>query len=942
MTGPSGHLAPAAPQALRVEHHPASGLVLGVETPSPRLSWVVPEAPDGYRQAAYQVEVERGGDARRLEEQSAEQVLVPWPDEPLASREAATLRVRVRGEEGGWSGWSDPVTVEAGLLAAEDWTARFISSTGHGVEEAAPVLVTQVEVPEGVVAARAYATAHGLYATHIDGQRVGDEQLAPGWTSYAKRLRYRTHDVTDLLTPGRHEVAVLLGEGWYCGRLGFHGERGLYGERPALLLQLELWLADGTRQVVASDASWQARSSNVLANDLYDGQSTDLRLPALGTGQDEHVPVRVLDEAEAPLERLVGPDGPPVRIVDTLPAVSVSPAGKDRLLVDFGQNVVGWVRLRVRGRSAGEEVVIQHAEVLEHGELGVRPLRSAKATDSYLCSGAAEEILEPSLTFHGFRYAEVRGAGELEASDLEAVVLSSDLVRTGWFDSSHALLNRFHENVVWGMRGNFLDVPTDCPQRDERLGWTGDIQIFAPTASFLFDCAGFLSSWLADLALDQKPNGAVPYVIPDILANQDPTGAAWGDAATVVPSVLHQRFGDAEVLRRQLPSMRAWVDRIRALAGEDLIWSGGFQFGDWLDPTAPPDNPFAAKADPDVVATAHLVRSAELVARAAAIVGEQQLADEYGQLAADARTAFQAAFVTPAGRILSDAPTVYALGIVWDLLPDAATRTTAGERLADLVRGAGYRIATGFVGTPLIMDALTDTGHVEVAHRLLLQTECPSWLYSVAMGATTVWERWDSMLPDGTINPGQMTSFNHYALGAMADWLHRRVAGLAPAEPGYRSLLVDPLPTAWLEHAEAAHVTPYGEARVAWRRADGSLHLEVSVPVGATAEVRVPGSTQPEVVGHGRHRWDVPDPVPSVDGRPTPVTVREVLADPQRWQALTEVLVDEQLTQTPGQAAERLARWLDHPADCIPEVMNRRIGEASPAALQQRVREAIA
>jgi alpha-L-rhamnosidase len=411
------------------------------------------------------------------------------------------------------------------------------------------------------------------------------------------------------------------------------------------------------------------------------------------------------------------------------------------------------------------------------------------------------------------------------------------------------------------MRGNFLDVPTDCPQRDERLGWTGDIQIFSPTAAFLFDTAGFLSSWLADLAADQHPDGAVPFAIPDVLHDAEPTATAWGDAAVVVPWILYQRYGDPDILRRQYESMKGWVDKISSLT-TDGVWAGGFQFGDWLDPTAPPDNPFAAKADPDVVATAYLVRSAEIVADTARVIGADPA--RYDKLAHDTRDAFARHYVTGAGRVLSDAPTGYALALQWSLLPTADQRRLAGERLADLVRANGFRIATGFVGTPLITDALCTSGRPDLAYRLLLEKTCPSWLYPVTMGATTIWERWDSMLPDGAINPGQMTSFNHYALGAVADWMHRCVAGLAPAAPGYRRITVKPVPHPSLTHATARHDTPYGEASVAWKREHGTFTLDVAIPTGTRATVHLP-TKDPIDIGHGRHTWSVPDPC--TDGR---------------------------------------------------------------------------
>jgi alpha-L-rhamnosidase len=666
-----GHV--AAPTAVRFEHRTDEDPVLGIGTATPRLSWIVPAADAGFVQEAYEVELVRAGGALEVVGVTGgEQVLVPWSADPLTSRESVRVRVRVSGA-GMRSDWSDPATVEAGLLRTNDWTGRFISPRALGQLGApAPVLQSAFDLPDGIVRARLYATGHGLYTAWLNGRRVGDQVLAPGWTSYGHRLRYQTYDVTGLVRAGGNDLAVLLGNGWYRGRLGFTGRRGLYGDRLALLAQLEVTTADRTVHILRTDASWTVRESGVLADDLYDGQRTDLR-PRTG---DRTGAVEVVD---ADLACLVAPDGPPVRVTQTLPATAVFASPSGATLVDFGQNLVGWVRLRVRDQAPGQEVVVRHAEVLEHGELGVRPLRTAKATDSYLLAGGPLEVLEPSLTFHGFRYAEIRGLPEVRAEDVEAVVVGSDLRRTGWFSSSDPQLDRFHENVVWGMRGNFLDVPTDCPQRDERLGWTGDLQVFTPTASFLFDSAGFLSSWLADLAAEQQPDGSVPFVVPDVIETPEPAAAAWGDAAALVPWVLYQRTGDVRLLARQLPSMRAWVDHIAGLAGADRLWTGGFQFGDWLDPTAPPDAPYKAQADPDVVATAHLARSAEVVGLAAAVVGDADVAEKYARLAGEVRQAFAQEYVTTGGRVLSDCPTVYALALEWGHAPGGDPRPGRGR-----------------------------------------------------------------------------------------------------------------------------------------------------------------------------------------------------------------------------------------------------------------------
>jgi alpha-L-rhamnosidase len=466
--------------------------------------------------------------------------------------------------------------------------------------------------------------------------------------------------------------------------------------------------------------------------------------------------------------------------------------------------------------------------------------------------------------------------GELNSQDLTAIAIHSDLERTGWFETSDSLLNQLHQNVVWSMRGNFLDVPTDCPQRDERLGWTGDLEVFSPTASFLYDVSGFLQSWLADLAVEQrKSGGRVPHVVPNVLGKNASAAAAWADAAAVVPWVVYQRFGDKEILANQFESMCAWVDHIVSLAGESRLWDKGFQFGDWVDPTAPPDKPAQARTDKAIVASAYFVHSANLVVKAAEVLGHTEAQKKYRALADEARAAFVREYVTPSGRMMSDAETAYALAIAFDLLPTAEQRQRAGDRLSELARDSGYRIRTGFVGTPLICDALCSTGHYATAYRLLLQQECPSWLYPVTMGATTVWERWDSMLQDGSINPGEMTSFNHYALGAVADWMHRTIGGLTPTEPGYRRMEIYPRPGGGLTHAQARHITPYGLAESLWKIENGNFDLNVTIPPNTSALVILPNGEQSEV-GSGKWHWSVPYHDPDARG---PFTVDDLTGD---------------------------------------------------------------
>jgi alpha-L-rhamnosidase len=746
------------------------------------------------------------------------------------------------------------------------WTAQMI--TADQAFAGAPLLRTEfaLEAGHGTVArAELHATALGAFEAHLAGRPVSDEVLSPGWSAYEWRLRYRTYDVTDLLrgTPagGPVVLGLALGKGWAAGRLGWSGGGEFYTPAPAALAELEVTFDDGHVQTVVTDTSWQAGPSAVLANDLYDGQTIDARLRDdvwLQPGAlDGWVGVHAVEFDRA---RLTPYLGPVVRRQETIrPArIWTSPAG--RTLVDFGQNLVGWVRVTVQG-EAGSAVTLRHAEVLEHGELGVRPLRTARATDRYVLSGGVDTF-EPTFTFHGFRYAELEGwPGEPAASDLDAVVVHSQLTRIGTFECSDELLNQLHRNVVWGLRGNFLDVPTDCPQRDERLGWTGDIAAFAPTAAYLFDVSGFLDDWLADVDAEQRAaGGMMPFVVPDVLKYvqhppefPDPdTTAIWGDAAVWVPWALWTAYGDDAALARHYPLMAAHVRYVAGLLSDNGLWDKGFQFGDWLDPTAPADDPFKAKADNGVVATASYLRSLDLTRQAAAILGREDDAAEFGTRYERVHAAFLEHYVREDGTVLSDCPTVYALAITFGLL-DGEVRAAAGRRLADLVKQGGYRIATGFAGTPFVLDALASTGHLDAAYRLLLQRECPSWLYPIAMGATTVWERWDSMLPDGSINPGEMTSFNHYALGAVADWMHRTIGGIAPLAPGYEHVLVAPQPGGGISWARAAIDTRHGRIETRWELDDSQFTLTVDVPDGVTATVRVPGTPE-TTAGPGQHQ----------------------------------------------------------------------------------------
>jgi alpha-L-rhamnosidase len=857
-------------ELVRIEHRRISdGLGIGVARP--RLSWITATDTPAWVQASYEVELADELEGTRVRSdriESPESVLVPWPGPALSSRQQFSVRVRVWGEDGERSEWSEATRLETGLLAAEEWTARFVTPETSG--ESLPLLRKEFELDAPIVHARLYVSALGLYEIELGGRRVGDHVLAPGWTSYDHRLRYETFDVTDLVRPGPNAIGALLADGWYRGRLGWNESRPdkIWGDRLALLAQLEAVGADGATRVIATDATWRCAAGPIIASSIYDGESYDGRLerPGWSTPGHDDTSWSAVSVLERNLSTLVARTGPPVRRTETAAPVRVEHAPSGRAIVDFGQNLVGRVRLTVTG-PRDTTITLRHGEALVDGELHTENLGTAAQTDRYTLTGSAIESWEPRFTSHGFRYIEVDAwPGELSAGDVQAVVCHTDMERTGWFECSDERVNRLHENIVWSMRGNFVDVPTDCPQREERLGWTGDICIFGPTGCFLYDTAGLLVSWLADLAAEQREDGSISFVVPDIFGTgKGNATAAWGDVTVVLPSVLYERYGDLGVLGDQYASMKAFVEHIVEQQGPRRIWEAPKQFGDWCAPGAPPGDEAGGPTDRHLLANAWYSRSFDLLSRAADALGDTDDAGGYRAIAARARAAFAAEYVTPSGRLKSDTQAAYATAIRFGLLAEPSQRAHAGRRLTELVEAAGDKLTTGFVGTPLVCDALCDSGNAAAAYRLLMQEECPSWLYPVLHGATTVWEAWEAILPDGRPNPTDAVSLNHYAFGAVGDWLHRVVGGLAPAAPGYRHVLIAPTPGGGLTWATCRHRTPYGIAESAWRLDGDEIEMTATVPPNTTATVILPGADGQSIeIGSGSHHWRYRmDPTPT-------------------------------------------------------------------------------
>jgi alpha-L-rhamnosidase len=857
--------APVNAQILRVEglkteyqQHP-----IGIDVRAPRLSWRIQADRRGTMQSAYQIRVATDSsslgraplwDSGKVP--SGSSIFRPYGGPPTRSSTRYYWQVRAWDNEGRISPWSPTGFWETGLLDRGDWTAQWITpdlSEDTSRANPSPMLRREFTLAPRVASARLYVTSLGLNLVDVNGQRVSDNLFRPGWTSYDKRLQYDTYDITGLVRSGANAVAVTLGDGWYRGHLGFEGKRNNYGTRLGLLAQLVVRYSDGHTQVIGTDGQWKSSTGPILMSDIYDGETYDARLEKPGwssAGYDDRAwgGVRPLNSVAA---ALIAPVGPPVRRMEELKPVRIirTPAGET--VFDLGQNMVGWVRLKVGGR-AGTTVRLRHAEVLDKaGNFYTANLRDAAQAVRYTLSGKGVEVFEPHFSFQGFRYVAVDGfPGTPTLDAITGIVVSSDMAPTGTFETSNALVNRLQQNIVWGQRGNFLDIPTDCPQRDERLGWTGDAQVFSRTAAFNMDVSGFFAKWLADIPADQHANGAVPWVIPDVIGRTNPNLAAsagWSDVAVIVPWNVYQAYGDTGVLLRQYASMRAWVEYERAQAGPSLLWTKGFHFGDWLAfQTNRADYP-GATTDKDLIATAYFAHSTDLLARTAEVLGRADDARNYRALFENIRAAFQREYVTSTARLTSNTQTAYVLALDFDLLPDAM-RAGAAQRLAEDVRRMGH-LTTGFLGTPSLTRMLSENGHLDDAYTLLLNDKYPSWLYEVKQGATTIWERWDGKKPDSTFEEASMNSFNHYAYGAVGDWMYRVVAGLNsdPAQPGYKHIIVRPQPGGGFTYATATLMTPYGEAASGWKIDGDRLRVTVRVPPNARATVHLPGAQLQDV-----------------------------------------------------------------------------------------------
>lgn len=827
-------------------------------TRMPQFGWAIESNKKQVFQKAYWLQIAEDEmfsqmlyDSGNIESEESAHVFVEGVS--LRSAKKYYVRVKITDNYGEISSWSSTAYFITALLSQEEWIGKFVS--GESEEDADNSEGTYVRknftLKGKVKSAYAFTTALGLYKWYLNGVKVGTDEMAPGWTSYHKRLLYQTYDVTDLLLPGENTAGASLGAGWYKGKMGFIGERNNYGKQTAFLCQIHITYEDGATEIVVTDDSWKASDSPILFSEIYDGELYDARLEQEGWDENsfDSKEWRMVNITVCDKSILTAQSGCRVKEIEPVPAKRIFTTPQGERVIDFGQNMTGWIHVTVQGRK-DEKVELNCFEVLDSsGNVYLDNLRGAKETLTYICKDANKTEYHPSFTFQGFQYAQIASyPGELEIENFTAYAVHSEMESTGTFQCSNPDINQLQHNILWGLKGNFLDVPTDCPQRNERVGWTGDAQIFCRTASYLVNTYTFFSKWLKDLAADQTPEGGVPHVVPDIVSGREGndwllgqgthSAAAWADAAVINPWTLYLTYGDKEIIREQYESMKAWINFMRTHA-VDGIWNYKLQFGDWVALDAEEGSYFGATPN-DLTCTAYYAYSTGLFAKMAGIIGREEDKVKYQALYEEIVESFQNHFFDETGKITANTQTAHIVALYFNLVPEKYKKQTA-ERLVKLLEKENGHLVTGFVGTPYFCHALSQNGYVKEAYNLLLKDDFPSWLYQVKMGATTVWEHWDGLKPDGTMWSPDMNSFNHYAYGAIGEWLYRVCAGIEIDEEqaGYKHAIIRPRMGGDLSYVKASYCSIYGKVTVHWEQECDKVKLTVTIPPNTTASIQL-------------------------------------------------------------------------------------------------------
>ena len=735
--------------------------------------------------------------------------------------------VTVATDAAGETAISDTAWFETGKMDSP-WSGRWISSDLNSGNH--PVFYKDFIISQEIAAARLYICGLGLYETSINGTKVTDECLTPYCNAYDQWLQYQTYDITRMIqTDKNNRIEVLLGDGWYKGRFGMDDAKGTYGDTALLISEIVITYTDGTKDIIISDDSWKARKSKIEFSNIYDGEIYDETFE-----EANEYPVH-LYQKEMP--KLSDRYSPPVRVKEEVKPVELIRSPKGETIINMGQNMVGWFAYRVN-EPVGTKVKFSFFEILQEGCCYRDNLRTAKQEYIYTSNGTPQ-VIKPHFTYYGYQYVMVEGVTDFKLEDFTGLVLYSDLAQTGTLSTGNELLNRLILNALWGQKGNFVDVPTDCPQRDERLGWTGDTQVFSATACFQMDCYSFYQKYLHDMYEEQKAiGGVVPNVVPSLRDVQ--CSSVWGDAATIIPWNVYLFYGDKKILENQFDSMKAWVDYVTKENGDDWAWRRHYHWGDWLGLDGQSESSFMGGTDAGFIATVYYYHSATIVAKAARIIGKTEEAEKYEALAADILHEIKEEYFTNKGRLSIDTQTGYILALYYNL---TSNRERIQRDFRYKLKMSGDKLTTGFVGTPLLCNTLSENGMNDLAYSLLLQEGYPGWLYAVKLGATTIWERWNSVLPDGSMNPQGMNSLNHYSYGSIVEWIYRHAAGINPVEesPGFREIKLIPQPDYRLGKLEASFDSPVGVYKSNWEiKSSGELSFDIVVPFGGKAYVTLP------------------------------------------------------------------------------------------------------
>lgn len=857
---------------------------LGIDETKPRLSWNMESNRRGAFQSARRIRVASSArllaagkadlwDSGRIEDDRSTNIM--YEGLPLTSRQNCCWQVQIWDDQGTLV-ISDPAFWTMGLLQESDWRADWIAADPdylNRAEHAIKPTLTEPGTPPwfrkvftagtAIKKATLYTSARGLLELYLNGQRIGNDVFVPEWTDYNKRIHYRTYDVTEMIQAGKNVLGAILGDGWYSGYVGWQETRGRYGLENSLLIQLEMSLEDETTQIITSDDSWKCAAGPILSSDFMMGEIYDARCQLSGWDQPEYDDkkwsrVRTVTAPGVPLVALCSE---PVQIIEAIKPVSVHESGAGRWIYDLGQNITGWVQLKIRG-PAGTRITLRHGERLNpDGTLYTENLRRAKATDTYILSGQGDEIWQPRFTFHGFQYIELTGLNSHPPDGtVIGCVIHSAMPPAGKFDCSHTHINRLWLNGLWSQKDNFLSVPTDCPQRDERLGWTGDAQVFSRTAAYNMDVAAFFTKWMIDIEDAQTPEGIFPDTAPRLREDINFVGldglggaAGWADAGIIIPWMLWRFYDDTRIIERHYHAMTAWLDYIQRTNPNGIRSNElGNNYGDWL--CIPADTTFRTHSPmKTLLATAYWADDAAKLSRMAKAIGQEQDAARFQSMFEQVRRAFQKEFLLEDGRLKVDTQTAYLLALAFNLLSEKS-RQPAAEHLVENIRNLDWHLSTGFIGISHLNPTLTAIGRPDIAWRLLLNEDYPSWLYPVLHGATTIWERWNGWTEeDGFFNP-QMNSFNHYSLGSVGEWLYRCAAGIEqdPQVNGFKKFLLRPYPGGGLSYAGAEYQSIHGQIKSRWQRKDNTLIYEVTIPANTTARVYVPGDPGTPILESGR------------------------------------------------------------------------------------------